>query len=537
MTYSNVREHGDSMIRLKKINIITLTLLAFSVLPTVCGQSAIDLAINPSGYTTESSVYAYSQYVYYMEDIGAYPSDFMLVHDPIEVAELAYQKGEVLVFIEVFRYASVTEAVEEYDAQKNDMDGTSKLYNGPMFQRFISRDRIFRHENYIALASFEPYNDGDAYTAVNEVFEAFIENMVQEIWFAAHDEPTANGDSAVWGVQVGDIISWTVNDDSFVGTIMSGGGSSSANWVPEIEIVEISDSGHAVFIKEQKAVTEYWYENEARATINIPYEGYSWRTISNNGISILDSNDKQTMPLIYPLELNGDSLTVLIDETISYLPEKTQTPGDDTYRVYGKTRSGSGYTPVETQWLDITAHRGTGIVTAYDWYYNNNDYGITARSQIGIGSTNIDFGLRKFQSALKEFFGDIYIEPNPGEVGDIIEVEIDLFDVSKEVIIGAMVTASLDGKDYAMTEQGNGVYIALVDTGSFDTGDYDGIIIVEKTGFETAEGGFTFTLTESSTLDNPEPNSTSVVQEIPGMPVSAIIVGVSLLVASRKREK
>ena len=86
-----------------------------------------------------------------------------------------------------------------------------------------------------------------------------------------------------------------------------------------------------------------------------------------------------------------------------------------------------------------------------------------------------------------------------------------------------------------MIEQGNGVYIASVDTGSFDVRDYDGIFIVEKTGFETTEGGFTFTLIESSSSDDPEPNTTSVVQEIPGMPVSAIIVGVSLLVASRKR--
>ena len=523
------------MNRVQKIYIIALTLLAFSVIPSVSGQVAIDLAINPSGYTAETSVYAYSQYVYYMADIGASPSDFMLVHDPIEVAELAYQKSDVQVFIEVFRYASVSEAVEEYEAQRNDRDGTSKLYNGPMFQRFISRDRIFQHENFIALASFEPYNDADAYTAVNEVFEAFIENMVQEVGFSEQNEPTANGDSAVWGVQVGDIISWAVNDDSFVGTIMSGGGSSSANWVPEIEIVEISDSGHAVLIKEQKAVTEYWYENEARATINIPYEGYSWRIITNNGMTISDSNDKQTMPLIYPLELNGDQLTDLIDGIIDHLPEKTQTPGADTYRVYGKTRSGNGYTPVETQWLDITAHRGTGIVTSYDWYYNNNDYGITARSQIGIGATNIDFGSRTAQSALKEFFGDIYVEPNQGKVGDTIEVEIDLFDVSDEVITGATVTASLDGVEYSMNEQGNGVYIASVDTDSFDAGDYDGIIIVEKTGFEIAEGGFTFTLTESSTPVDPELNPTSVPQGIPGMPVSSMILGASLVIFMARR--
>ena len=471
-----------------------------------------------------------------MDGLGAVPADCMLVHDPIEVAELAYSKGAVTVWIEVFRYESTTQAVEEYDAQKNNKDGTSKFYNGLMFQRFISRDRIFQHENFIALASFEPYNDADAYTAVNEVFEAFIENMVQEIGFADQNEPPVNGDSVVWGIQVGDVVSWAVNDDSFVGTINSGGGSSSANWVPEIEIVEISDSGHAVLIKEQRAVTEYWYEDQARATINIPYEGYSWRTIFDNGLKITDSQDKQTVPLIYPLELNGDPLTELLDGVIDHLPEKTQTPGTDTYRVSGKTSSGSGYTPIETQWLDLTAHKGTGIVTSYDWYFNNNEYGITARSQIGIGTTNINFGSRTAQAVLIDFFGDIYVEPDQGEVWDSIEVEIDLFDESEELISGVTATATIEGVDYSMTEQADGAYIVSVDTDSFDAGDYDGIIVIEKTGYATAEGGFSFTLTETSTPD-PEPNPNPIPQGIPGMPVSAIIIGVSLLVASRKREK
>ena len=524
------------MNRVQKINIIALTLLAFSVIPSASGQVAIDLAINPSGYTAETSVYAYSQYVYYMADIGASPSDFMLVHDPIEVAELAYQKGDVQVFIEVFRYASVSEAVEEYEAQRNDRDGTSKLYNGPMFQRFISRDRIFQHENFIALASFEPYNDADAYTAVNEVFEAFIENMVQEVGFSEQNEPTANGDSAVWGVQVGDIISWAVNDDSFVGTIMSGGGSSSANWVPEIEIIEISDSGHAVLIKEQKAVTEYWYENEARATINIPYEGYSWRTITNNGMTISDSNDKQTMPLIYPLELNGDQLTDLIDGVIDHLPEKTHTPGADTYRVYGKTRSGSGYTPVETQWLDITAHRGTGIVTSYDWYYNNNDYGITARSQIGLGDTNFDLASRAAPiAALKTFIGDIYVDPDPATVGDTIEVQLDLFDEDDIVVPDASVFVVFEGDEYAMSEQRVGSYVVSIDTDDLSAGDYEGILVVEKTGFEPAEGGFEFTLTGESTPPPPEPTPNGTSGGIPGMPVSSLILGASLVIYITRR--
>ena len=101
------------MNRIQKLYIIALSLLAFSIIPSVSGQVAIDLAFNSSGYTTVTSVYAYSQYVNYMDSIGASPADSTIVHDPIEVAELAFQKGDVQVFIEVFRYTSATEAAEE----------------------------------------------------------------------------------------------------------------------------------------------------------------------------------------------------------------------------------------------------------------------------------------------------------------------------------------------------------------------------------------------------------------------------------------
>lgn len=521
------------MNRIQKISILALT-LAISVIPMVEGQVAIDLAFNLQGYEAENSVYAYNQYIAYMDSIGASPADCTLVHDPIEVAEFAFQKGDVQVFIEVFSYTSVSEAVEEYEAQKNDKDGTTKLYNGPMFQRFPSRDRIFQHENFIALASFEPHNSMEAYDAVKEVFEAFIVNTIEIVGWTTSSMPSANDDIAIWGIQVGDIISWNIDDDTFAGTITSGGSSSSANWVPEIEIVEISDSGHAVLIKEQKAITEYWYEDEARAILNIPYEGLSWRLINNNGITITDSKDKQTMPIIYPLELNGAPLTDLVDNAIENLPEKSYTDGVDYYGVYGKTRSASGYTPVETQWLDISVHRGTGIVSSYDWYYNNNDYGITATSKISVGTTNINFASRIGRLALKTIMGDIYVEPNPAEAGEKIVVELDLKDEVGSSVTGAIALVKISGLEYTMVDNGNGIYNKSFETDSLNAGDYTWSLYIEKTGFEPINREFTFTLVNGSAPNtthetNPQP------LKIPGMPISTIIVGVSLLVASRRR--
>lgn len=500
------------------------------------GLDAIDLAITQSGYEPNFATYTYSVYMDIMVNNGAEPADFMLVHDPIDVAVLAYFKGDILVYIEVFKYQTTEQAVEEYAAQRNDRGGGSKLYNGPMFERFVSRDRIFQHQNYITVASFDPYTDNEAYTAVREVFEAFIENAVQIIDNNPPDPPAPNGDEAIWGIQAGDMLSWMIDDDTFAGTITTGGSSSSANWTPEIEIIEISPTGHAVLIKEQRAVTEYWWEDEARATVNFPYEAYSWRTIHNNGMTITDSADKQTMPLIYPIVLNGAPITDLLDEAISGLPVKSYTDGAESYGVFGKTSSGSGYTPVETQWLDITVHRGTGIITAYDWYYNNNDYGITARSQIGLGNTNFDLALRTAPiAALKTFIGDIYVDPDPATVGDTIEVQLDLFDEDDIVVPDASVSVIFEGDEYAMSEQRVGSYVVSIDTDDLSAGDYEGKLVVEKTGFEPAEGGFEFTLTGESTPPPPEPTPNGTSGGIPGMPVSSLILGASLVIYITRR--
>ncbi len=129
-----------------KLIIIVLVILGFSSPTTAKGLDAIDLAFYPSGYDPEIASYSYSDYMDIMANNDVEPVDFMLVHDPVDVAVFAYFKGEILVYIEVFKYQTTEQAVAEYTAQRNDRGGGSKLYNGPMFERFISRDRIFQHQ-------------------------------------------------------------------------------------------------------------------------------------------------------------------------------------------------------------------------------------------------------------------------------------------------------------------------------------------------------------------------------------------------------
>ena len=60
-------------------------------------------------------------------------------------------------------------------------------------------------------------------------------------------------------------------------------------------------------------------------------------------------------------------------------------------------------------------------------------------------------------------------------------------------------------------------YVASIDTDGLNAGDYEGIIVAEKSGFETSEGGFEFTLSGGSTPPSePTPNGTT--GGIPGCP-------------------
>jgi hypothetical protein len=241
--------------KLKSINFTIISLFLSSILitnnlPIVYGLGTVDLAISPMGYSKESATYTYDQYVNMLASNGVEQSDFMLIHEPEDMMTFAYFKGDILIYIEIFEFQNTQQAIEEYEAQRDDTDGSNKLYNGPIFQRFISRDRIFQHQNYIALVSFDPYNDVEAMDAASQLFEEFIQKMVETISSETSSPPADNGDIAQWGIKVGDKISWEIDDDTYAGTIMSGGRSSSANWEPEIEIIEISPSGHAVLVKE-----------------------------------------------------------------------------------------------------------------------------------------------------------------------------------------------------------------------------------------------------------------------------------------------
>jgi hypothetical protein len=233
------------------------------------------------------------------------------------------------------------------------------------------------------------------------------------------------------------------------------------------------------------------------------------------------------MPLVYPLNINGMTMAEILDNSIKNLPEKSYSKGSEYYGVFGKTSDGTGYTPVETQWLDINVHRGTGIVSAYDWYYNNNEYGITARSQVTLSDVNFDFSSRVSHiESLKTFTGDIFVEPDSVSVGEILELELELFDVEGYAVESATVTALIEGYMYILVEESSGIYSVSVDTKVLDPGSYQGTLVVEKVGFESIEGSFTFSISES--ISNSDPSTSA----IPSMPLTALLIGILVFISA-----
>ncbi|MGY5876996.1 MAG: hypothetical protein RTU30_14695, partial [Candidatus Thorarchaeota archaeon] len=83
-----------------------------------------------------------------------------------------------------------------------------------------------------------------------------------------------------------------------------------------------------------------------------------------------------------------------LEDAISFLPEETVLTGGDYLSVKGKTSSGMGYTPLKTMWLDISAHKGTGIVSSGSWYYNDNEYNFVTTDAISLIEHNVDLESR-----------------------------------------------------------------------------------------------------------------------------------------------
>lgn len=489
--------------------------------------TALDMLMEAEGYTLLADLYTYPEYVAFMEDIGGVPNDFILGEQPVTIILASYQRGEAIVWQEVIEFATPEAAEDEYRLQAVDQEYISGLgyqgNNGPLYQRFVPRERVFVHGRFLFLFFYSPLDDMDAYGYMDELLPQFISHILDTLGTSPPDPPAA-AVYATWGVEPGDTISWHVDDSTFTGSMGTGTSSSQGEWDSTWVIADVQ-GGH-ILVKQRSTIQYVSTEDETRVQINVPYDSYTWHTADEDGVSIASEDGSFAGAVLFPLELDGVPLADLVYASIDNLPEREVTVGDAYVTVHGKTRSYSGFTPIETSWKDMTVHLGTGIVSSSDFYYNNNEYSIT--TSISITLTDTSFALNSRAPVVLSLAVSTTLSASTLTEGTPLTVTVGVTDQDGRPVSDAEATVSFDGEDFALPSQGSGSYEVTLSTEGIEAGTYSVLVGVEKEGYQADVDTGSVTIQQRSVSQLESPSSPSGQTGIPGFPGISIALGAAL---------
>jgi hypothetical protein len=501
--------------------------------------TALDMLLEVNGYTLEADLYTYVEYVALMEEIGIVPSDFILGEPPVTIILASYQRGDVYVWMEVHEFESGAQAQNEYDLQAVDTEYISGLgyqgNNGPLYQRFVPRERVFVHDKFLFLFFFSPLGSDEAYVALDDLLSSFISHILETIGTSASDPPSASVD-AVWGVEPGDIITWHVEGATFTGTMGTGTSSSQEDWDGTWEIADVH-GGH-ILVKQSSMIQYILTEDETRVRVDIPYERYTWYAAKEAGVSLLSDDGSTAGAVIFPLELNGVPLAELVYESISHLPENEITESAEYVTVHGRTAQYSGFTPIETSWKDMTVHRGTGIVTFSDYYYNNNEYSITTSTDIAL--TDTSFTLSNRVPVILSLSASMTLSESTIPLGTSLKLTVHLVDQDGEPVSDAEVTAILEDEEFVLSPKGSGDYEETLGTTNLQTGTYTVYIGAEKSGYPTATDSDSVEIQKAASpppVPDPSPPEQNGIPGFPGLSIALGTAIATFVVSNLRRHK
>jgi hypothetical protein len=451
----------------------------------------------------------------------------------------SYQKGEVYVWMEIHEFESGAQAQNEYDLQAVDTEYISGLgyqgNNGPLYQRFVPRERVFVHDRFLFLFFYSPLGSDEAYVALDDLLPSFISHILETIGTSASDPPSASVD-AIWGVEPGDIITWHVEDTTFTGSMGTGTSSSQDDWDGTWEIADVQ-GGH-ILVKQSSMIQHILTEDETRVRVDIPYDSYTWYTAKEEGVSLVSDDGSTAGAVIFPLELNGMPLAELVYESIDHLPEKEITESAEYVTVYGSTAQYSGFTPIETSWKDMRVHRGTGIVTFSDFYYNNNEYSITTST--GISLTDTSFTLSSRVPVILSLFASMTLSESTITEGTSLKVSVHVVDQDGEPVSDAEVTAILDDEEFVLPSEGSGDYEETLVTTDLQAGTYTIYAGAEKSGYLAATDSDSVEIQRAAS-PRPDPDPSPPEQNgIPSFPGLSIALGTAIatfVVANLRRHE
>ncbi len=504
-----------------------LSLLVFSSLTLVeCASGLVDVVdfedLVVDDWALDSITEgSYGDFVTLWEDLGVAPSDYMRGEvDPHKIYLLIYSQieSDSTVYVEIHLFDSEQSARNEFYLQRQ------WAPQAPMFKRFLYGRRMFQEGN-VLLFFFSnqnaediliPYNRyGQTYiTLVDSFIMGFFERFSPYL-YPVPEAPVSNFTGrCVWGIRPSDVISWRTSRESFTGSLSTGMSHSKESSNFTLEVVEFTDDEAWVLVRqlhESFDVTNYYGGSN---TLDSPYYSYAWIAGADGTSQEVESEFDQLV--IFPLYCSGKTLRDFLEEEISHLPEKNYIEGEYSLKAHGRTSSYSGFTPLKTEWRDITVHSGTGIITYYEFYYNDNEFSITTTSTLSLLETNFDLNSREPYLPLLTI--STQLSSTSVTQGDSLTISVHVEDEEESFIEGASAIAVIGDYVVQLADAGGGDYRGQLDTSDLQEGQYDVVVGVESSGYESAQEAMSFTVEKKVT-------------GIPGFPITSVVIGILIGVA------
>jgi len=474
---------------------LVIILFALSNLALTCAYGLVeaidfqDLAVD--GWTLDTVTEgSYGEYVEFWADLGVVPSDYLMGEaEPQIIYFLIYSQAESgsTAYVEIHVFDSEDEARTEFSFQRQwEMDA-------PMFKRFLYGTRIFQEGN-VLLFFFGNENAEDTRVpygrhgqATITLVDSFIAGFFEKFSPYLHGVPEAPASTydgrCVWGIRPGDTVTWLWGRESFTGSLGMGTSHTEESLEFTLEIVEFSEDNAQVLVSERHDSFKVFDEHGSSVILDFPYHSYRW-VEATDGLSwrIGDGPEEK---MIYPLYRDGDTLIDFLLEEVSHLPEKSFTEGAYSISIHGRTSSASGFTPLQTEWRDVTVQSGTGIVSSYEFYYNDNEYSITTTSALSLLDTNIDAGSR--EPYLISLSVAVQLSSPSVTKGEKLGVTVHVEDEEPSPVEGISATAAIGDYVVQLADMGGGNYQGQLETSNIQEGQHDVVVAVEGGGYEPAQ--------------------------------------------------
>ena len=510
--------------------LLVLSCLAFTV-SAVGAVEEIDFQdLVVEGWTLDSITEGtYGDYVELWEGLGVVPSDYLMGEaEPLVIYFLMYSNAltNSSVYVEIHLFESEGDARTEFSFQKQ------WAPDAPIFERFLYGRRMYQEGNVLlfffsdaaAGRNIIPYGrHGQAYIApVDSFIVGFFERFspyIHEVPEAPASDTTAR---CVWGIRPGDVISWGRSRETFTGSLGTGMSHSEGSSNLTLEVVEFTEGGSHVLVRERHESFKVFNEYGSSVILDLPFYSYAWLSAAQGLSWKMGDGPEET--LIYPLYYGGRTIRDVLEDEISHLPEKSFMEGEHSISAHGRTASASGYTPLKTEWRDVTVHLGTGIVTRYEFYYNDNEYSITTTTTLGI--TDASFDLNSREPYLPSLAVAAELSSSTVTQGDSLTVSAHVEDEEGAPVEGVSAVAVVGDYAVQLSDRGGGEYQASLETSEIPEGGHEVVVAVEGSGYASAQSAVSLTVEKKAA-------------GIPGFPAASVLLGmvIGMLLLSRMRTR